>query len=76
MIHNSLKAITSQGNMDDILHDKQKIEYTEIFKDIKGNFVLLIEGRPGSGKSTFVHKITRAISTTSVPQSSKSLKQT
>ena len=50
---------TIRGDMDDILHGKQIIEYSEVLKDVKSNFVLFIEGRPGSGKTTFVHKITR-----------------
>ena len=50
---------TIQRDMDDILQDKQKIEYVEILQDVKSSFVLFIEGRPGSGKTTFVHKLTR-----------------
>ena len=49
---------TIRGDMDDILQDKQRIEYADVLKDVTGT-VLFIEGRPGSGKTTFVHKITR-----------------
>ena len=49
---------TIRGDMDDILQDKQKIEYAEVLQGVKSNFVLFIEGRPGSGKTTFVHKLT------------------
>jgi Ran GTPase-activating protein (RanGAP) involved in mRNA processing and transport len=50
---------TIRGDIDDILHNKQRIEYAELVKDIKGKYCLFIEGRPGSGKTTLVHKITR-----------------
>ena len=45
--------------MDDILQYKEKIEYTEVSKSLKSGLVLFIEGRPGSGKTTFIHKLAR-----------------
>ena len=47
------------GDMDDIIKEKETIEYKQVFgKYVKGGLVL-IEGRPGSGKTTLVHKVTR-----------------
>ena len=50
---------TIQGDMDDILKDKEKIEYNEVFSRLKTGARLFIEGRPGSGKTTLVHKVSR-----------------
>ncbi len=46
------------GDMDDILESKEVVEYGEIFKEYKKGALVLLEGRPGSGKTTLVHKIT------------------
>ena len=51
--------LTIRGNMDDILQHKEVIEYDQVFKSLRCGQVIFIEGRPGSGKTTFVHKITR-----------------
>ena len=51
--------LTIRGDMDDILQHKEKIEYDQMFKDLRSGQVVFIEGRPGSGKTTFVHKITQ-----------------
>ena len=45
--------------MDDVLLQKDVIEYDEVFGGLKIGQVVLVEGRPGCGKTTFVHKITR-----------------
>lgn len=58
--------LTIRGDMDDILQHKQIIEYDDIFKGLKSKHVLFIEGRPGCGKTTFVHKISRDWATTSL----------
>ena len=50
---------TFRGDMDDILQCKEVIEYDKVFKSLKCGQVIFIEGRPGSGKTTFVHKITQ-----------------
>ena len=50
---------TIQGGIDDILKDKEKIEYNEVFSHLKTGARLFIEGRPGSGKTTLVHKVSR-----------------
>ena len=51
--------LTIRGDMDDILQHKEAIEYDQVFKSLRCGQVIFIEGRPGSGKTTFVHKITR-----------------
>ena len=50
---------TIQGNLDDDMNDKESVEYEAVFSDLKSGTRLLIEGRPGSGKSTLVHKFSR-----------------
>ncbi len=45
--------------MDDILESKEVAEYKKVFKEYKEGGLLLVEGRPGCGKTTLVHKITR-----------------
>ena len=50
---------TIRGDVDDILENKKVVKYEEIFREHKEGEVVLIEGRPGSGKTTLVHKITQ-----------------
>ena len=50
---------TIQGNVDDIMTDKESIEYEAAFTNIKSATRLLIEGRPGSGKTTLVHRLSK-----------------
>ena len=50
---------TIRGDVDDILEGKEVAEYEEIFRKYKERELVLIEGRPGSGKTTLVHKITQ-----------------
>ena len=50
---------TIQGDMDDVLANKDSIEYEDVFSDLESGTRLLIEGRPGSGKTTLVHKFSR-----------------
>ena len=50
---------TIQGDMDDILENKDSIEYEDVFTDLESGTRLLIEGRPGSGKTTLVHKFSQ-----------------
>ena len=45
--------------IDDILEEKEVIEYKKVFGTYTSGALLLVEGRPGSGKTTLVHKITR-----------------
>ena len=48
-----------RGDLDDILDIKKKVMYGEVFGDCKSGELVLIEGRPGSGKTTLVHKVTK-----------------
>ena len=50
---------TVRGDMDDILESKERVEYEEVFREYREGALLLVEGRPGSGKTTLVHKVTR-----------------
>ena len=47
---------TIWGDMDDIYSDKESISYDEAMGGLSSGARLLIEGRPGSGKTTLVHK--------------------
>ena len=51
------KSGTVQGSVDKILSEKEKIEYDEVFGEYKSKELILVEGRPGSGKTTLVHKV-------------------
>ena len=48
-----------RGDPDDIIAKKEKIEYKEAFGEYRSRELILLEGRPGSGKTTLVHKIIR-----------------
>ena len=50
---------TVRGDMDDILESKEMVEYEEVFREYRQGALVLVEGRPGSGKTTLVHKVTR-----------------
>ena len=50
---------TIRGDMDDILESKEVVEYDDVFKKYKEGALVLIEGRPGCGKTTLVHKVAR-----------------
>ena len=50
---------TIQGNVDDIMADKEGIEYDMAFTNLKSVTRFLIEGRPGSGKTTLVHRFSK-----------------
>ncbi len=56
---NNCDYYTVRGDMDDILGSKEVAEYEKVFKEYKEGGLLLVEGRPGCGKTTLVHKITR-----------------
>ena len=50
---------TIQGDVDDIMTDKESIEYDAAFTNLESATRLLIEGRPGSGKTTLVHRLSK-----------------
>ena len=48
-----------RGDMDDIVESKETVNYESIFSKYIEGGLILVEGRPGSGKTTLVHKIAR-----------------
>ena len=50
---------TIQGNLDDVMNDKEPILYDMVFSNLRSENRLVIEGRPGSGKTTLVHKFSQ-----------------
>ena len=50
---------TIRGDADDVFKDKERIEYESVFDRLSSGARLLIEGRPGSGKTTLVHKVSQ-----------------
>ena len=38
---------------------KERVEYEEVFREYREGALALVEGRPGSGKTTIVHKVSR-----------------
>ena len=45
--------------MDDIVKSKERVNYESVFSKYIEGGLILVEGRPGSGKTTLVHKIAR-----------------
>ena len=52
-------AYSIQGDMDDIMEGKEKCLYQSTFSTCDDGSLVLVEGRPGSGKTTLMHKIAR-----------------
>ena len=50
---------TIQGDMDDVLANKDSIKYENVFTGLESGTCLLIEGRPGSGKTTLVQRFSQ-----------------
>ena len=50
---------TVRGNADDIIAKKVIVEYEKVFCEHETGALVLVEGHPGSGKTTLVHKISR-----------------
>ena len=50
-------SLSVEGGADKIIAEKKKIEYDEVFGEYKSDELILVEGRPGSGKTTLVHKV-------------------
>ena len=46
-----------RGNPDKVIVEKKKVEYEQVFYEYSRGGLILLEGRPGSGKTTLVHKI-------------------
>ena len=51
---------TIQGSVDDVIETKVTVEYEEFLEGINSKTkILLLEGRPGCGKTTLTRKISR-----------------
>ena len=50
---------TIHGSIDDIVKDKKKIDYEEAFENLEDGALVLVEGRPGCGKTTLMHKLSQ-----------------
>ena len=50
-------SFSVQEGADKIIAEREKIKYGEVFGKYKSNELILVEGRPGSGKTTLVHKV-------------------
>ena len=48
---------TIRGSIDDIMKDKDDINYDEVFTELEEGTTLLFEGRPGCGKTTMMNKV-------------------
>ena len=53
------RAMVIDGNLDAILEKKRPIEFSDIAKDISSGQIILVEGAPGVGKSTFAWEFCR-----------------
>ena len=58
-VSSQMDYYTIRGDMDDIVEAKENISYENVFREYREGALLLVEGRPGSGKTTLVHKVTR-----------------
>ena len=56
---NDFSRYTVRGAVDDIMKNKNKITYSGIFENTVVGSRILLEGRPGSGKTTLMNKISR-----------------
>ena len=54
-----LARYTVRGSVDDIIKGKTVVSYSHIFEKVTSGSRILLEGRPGSGKTTLMNKISR-----------------
>jgi len=57
--HTKRLDFSVRGDADDIISVKEKVTYDEVFGSYCTGELILVEGRPGSGKTVLVHKITK-----------------
>ena len=50
---------TIHGSMDDVIKDKDEITYEAAFNDLEDGALVILEGRPGCGKTTLMHKLSQ-----------------
>ena len=50
---------TVQQSLDDVVGDKNNTSYTDMLNDVDNSRFILLEGRPGCGKTTLMNKISR-----------------
>ena len=50
---------TIRGSIDDIMKDKDDINYDEVFTEVEEGARLVFEGRPGCGKTTILNKVSQ-----------------
>ena len=50
---------TIRGSIDDIMKDKDDIEYDAVFSEVDEGTRLVFEGRPGCGKTTMMNKVSQ-----------------
>ena len=48
-----------KGDIDDVIAEKKVVRYSEMFSSYETENLVLIEGRPGCGKTTLLHKVSR-----------------
>ena len=50
---------TVHGSIDDIIKDKERIDYKDAFAELEEGVLVVMEGRPGCGKTTLMHKLSQ-----------------
>ena len=50
---------TIHGSMDDVIKDKDEITYEDAFNDLEDGALVILEGRPGCGKTTLMHRLSQ-----------------
>jgi len=56
---NSFTRETLRGSVDDIYLQKDAVSFDQVFVESKGREIILIDGRPGCGKTTLITKVTK-----------------